>query len=38
MCIYTLDDEDPRPESLLDGDFSLETTENEYRDIEEDLR
>ena len=38
MCIYTLDDEDPRPESLLDGDFSLETTENEYWDIEEDLR
>jgi len=31
MCIYTLDDEDPRPESLLDGDFSLETTETNFK-------
>lgn len=26
MCIYTLTDE-PEPDSLLDGDFSDETTE-----------
>lgn len=27
MCLYTLNDEEPRPESMLDGDFSVETTE-----------
>lgn len=26
MCIYTLDDE-PETDSLLDGDFSVETTD-----------
>lgn len=38
MCIYTLTDEVTRPDSLFDGDFTLETTEHDDIETEEDLR
>lgn len=38
MCIYTLTDEVPHSDSLFDGDFTLETTEYDDSETEEDLR
>lgn len=38
MCLYSITDEDTTPESIWEGDFSIETTENDDREFEEDLR